>query len=91
MQQEVTYKVSADDLKQAINESLQENIEAKVYNRFYNTLIDCKTVCKIHNLSQNTVTNYIKDGILTPEPGTKQFRLSAILKLDLSSVYRKRK
>ena len=90
-QPELTYKMSAEDLKKAIRDELKEQVEEKVYNRFYSILVDCKTTATILNISQSSVTRYINDGILTPEPGTKKFRLSSILKTDLSTIYRKRK
>lgn len=91
MQPKLTYEVGADDLKQALSEVVREQVEDKVYNRFYNAFVDCKTIGTIHNLSQNTVTRYIQDGILTPEPGTKKFRLSEILKLDLTTIKHRKK
>lgn len=36
------------------------------------------------------LTRYINDGIITPEPGTKSFRLSYALKLDLTAIKYKR-
>ena len=83
--------MSKDDLKEAIADTLKETIEEKVYNRFYSVMIDCQTLANMHHISPRTVTRYIADGTLTPEPGTKQFRLSYALKLDLTQVKYKRK
>ena len=91
MQPELIYKVSGKELHEALADTLKETVEEKIYNRFYSVFIDCKTLAKIHNLSPRTVTRYIQDGTLITEPGTKLFRLSYALKLDLTLIKYKRK
>ena len=85
---EITYKVNKEDLKGALNDTIAEMVEASVLNKFYNVMVSVKTVAEIHGVSEKTVFNYIKDGMIEPEPRVKngkvQFRLSYALQLDFS-------
>ena len=91
---EITYKLDAKDLKEVIAETMSKDVEDRIFGRFYNVMVDAKTLAKVHNLSTKTVSRYIADGTLRPEPTEGRlhlFRLSEVLKLEASKLKYKRK
>lgn len=93
MQSKLVIEADKEDLKEIFAETIQGVIEDKVYNRFHNSFVDGKTVAKIHNISPITLTNYVKEGLLIPENSGRvlKFRLSEVLKLDLTKIKYKRR
>lgn len=92
MNSKVTYELSRDDLRATIIEMTQEQSKT-VFDRFYNVFVNAKDVAKIHQVSPQTIVNYIKDGKIKPEPHqgrVYRFRLSEVLKMDFSQLKYKR-
>ena len=92
MNGKVIYEVGREDLRSAMSEMIQEQSKT-VFDRFYNVFVNAKDVAKIHQVSPQTVINYIKDGKIKPEPHpgrVYRFRLSEVLKMDFSQLKYKR-
>lgn len=92
MEQEIVYKVSKSDFVSAINDAISEHQSA--FDRFYTVFIDGKTVAKIHGLSPKTISRYVSEGVIAPDPTSgrvHKFRLSEVLKMDLSKLKYKRR
>lgn len=84
--------MSAGDFKTAIREAISEEIKESVYNRFESVIVDSKTACKILQISDQTLFQYLKEDYLQCEPrpsgGDMKFRLSYLLKIDIVSLRR---
>lgn len=85
------YQIDAEEMEKFFNHKMEQKAVEAFCNRFSNTLITPKEVALFHNLSEATVINYCKDGILIPEHRDKEyckykFRLSEVLKLDISNI-----
>ena len=91
METEIIYKLSKQDLKEAMSETISTEIEERVYSRFSNRLVSSNTVCEVLGISKTTLSNYIKEGRISPiDINAKYFKyeLSGILKLDIKKFAR---
>lgn len=88
----VTYEVGHEDLSLVV-ENIVKSMNQNAFDKFYNVFIDGQAAAQILTISPRTLTRYINDGILTPDSGVKkyQFRLSEVLKIDLTNIKYKRK
>lgn len=95
MESTIIYQANAKDLKEAIIEPLRREVIAEHRARLNTKLIDVDTVAKIHDVSPDTVYNYIKSGDITCEPripnGKCMFRLGDALDIDFRQLRRKLK
>lgn len=93
MEVQTIYQVSAKDMETAIRETISEQVEQKVYNRFEAVLVDSNTVCDILSITKVTLYKYIKIGAIPYEDrngrAEYKFRLSDILRIDLSEIRRR--
>ena len=92
MEQEIVYKVTKTDFVNAISDVINEHQNA--FDRFYSVFVDGKTVAKIHGLSSKTISRYVAEGVIVPDPTSgrvHKFRLSEVLKMDFTRIkYRRR-
>jgi len=100
MEQTVVYQMTPDDLRTFFNEEFaKKDMNASrdaLLKRYENTFVGVSEVAAIHNVSPQTVRNYINDGLISPElrtieNGKFNFRLSYVLTLDFSELKRKLK
>lgn len=85
------YQIDAEEMEKFFYHGMEQKAIDAFCKRFSNTLITPKEVALIHNISEATVINYCKDGLIIPEHRDKnycayKFRLSEILKLDISVI-----
>jgi len=90
------YVLSEEDMKKAMQEVIEGEIEEKIFNRFLNIKIDSKGACQILEISQSTLQRYVKSGQLVPEvreSGSQsfKFRLSYLLKINMEELKRKKR
>ena len=95
MEQEVTYKVSAQELRESFIEPIRREVRAE-YKAIYNQrIIDASTAAKIHGVDYRTVISYAESGDIIFEPKTEKeqyrFRLGNILEVDFKALRRKLK
>jgi Fic family protein len=103
MERTIIYQITPEDLRAFINE-FHENQEKKDANRLRDDLlkryedvfVGVTEVAKMHKVSPQTVRNYIRDGLITPElqkveKGKYAFRLNYVLTLDFESIKKKLK
>ena len=84
-------QMSQKDFETAIENRMTKVYSDKFISRFENVIVNTKDVAKIHSVSEQTVLNYINDGLVTPEVKTKEnqhhrFRLSYVLDLDFREL-----
>ncbi|SHG33870.1 hypothetical protein [Dysgonomonas macrotermitis] len=87
----VIYHVLSDE---SLDKKLKELLltkEESLIERFHGVIVPSSWVCKIHNVSEATVTRYVKRGLLpvierTSSRSNLQFRLSDILKTDFDKL-----
>lgn len=96
MNSKITYEVSEEDLKKVVHDTFVKEVEARIYGRFYNSFIDGKQLANMHQVSQDTITRYVKDGLLSPEPrlsnnASLKFRLSYALGLDFEELKKQKR
>jgi len=94
MNHKIVYETSHEDLKQAIKDVLKTEIEDKVLDKFINIQVDSKAACQILQISNSSLNRYIEAGLIQPEQRSsekehRKFRLSTLLRLDISDVKRK--
>jgi hypothetical protein len=81
--------VKEDELNSVIDRAVEERMTAE-YNKFYNTFISAEGLANMHNVSRQTVINYIKDGLIPVElrnPNEQyQVRMSEALKLNFCQL-----
>ncbi|MDR2074316.1 MAG: hypothetical protein LBP36_03025 [Oscillospiraceae bacterium] len=81
--------VKEDELNSVIDRAVSDRMKAE-YNKFYNTFITIDGVASMHNVSRQTVINYIKGGMIPienrSEYGKYQIRMSDALKLNFSEL-----
>jgi Fic family protein len=103
MEKVIMYQITSEDLKALINE-FNENQEEKdanklrddLLNRYEDVFVGVREIAKMHKVSPQTVRNYIRDGLITPEPQTVEkgkytFRLSYVLMLNFENLKKKLK
>lgn len=84
------YQIDAEEMEKFRSMDEKKVIDA-FCNKWSNTLVTPKEVALFHNISEATVINYCKDGLLIPEHREKdycayRFRLSEVMKLDISNI-----
>jgi len=98
MERSVVYQVTPDDLRIFFNEEYsKKDMNASRDNllkRYENVFVDVSEVAIIHQVSGQTVRNYINDGLIEPElrmieNGKYRFRLSYVLMLDFTELKQK--
>jgi len=82
-----TYQIDAEELSKFFSKEMEQKAIDAFCNKFSNTLVTPKEVALFHNVSEATVINYCKDGLIIPEHREKEycayrFRLSEVLKFD---------
>ncbi|MDR2653264.1 MAG: helix-turn-helix domain-containing protein [Prevotellaceae bacterium] len=81
--------IKEDELNSVIDNAVKERVNAE-YNKFYNTFIYPENIAKMHNVSRQTIINYINDGLIPTEPHNEgehyKIRMSEALKLDFSKL-----
>ena len=90
MEQELTYKVSAKDLKETLVDIIRREIRAE-YKAIYNQrIINAETAAMIHGVDYRTVIAYAESGDIVFEPKTEKeqyrFRLGNILEVDFKAL-----
>lgn len=86
-----------DAVRNAICEFLNELQQQNFINpaKFYNTLCSVKQAAQMHNVSEQTVINYINDGLIPVEPRSVnesyKIRLSDALQLDFNKLQKQLK
>lgn len=95
MNQEITYKASAKDLKEVFTEVIRKEVVAEQRARLNSKLIDVDTLAKIHGVHPDTIYNYIKSGDIATEPRTANgkcmFRLGDAIDIDFQQLRKKLK
>lgn len=90
MEQEVTYKVSANELRESFIEPIRREVRAEYLAKFNEQIVDVETVAKIHGVDPQTVRTYAQSGDLICEPrvegGTFRFRLGNVLIVDFKEL-----
>jgi hypothetical protein len=93
MEAKTIYEVSGEDLKRAIQETISEQVEQKIYNRFEGTIVDAKAACQILGVSPDSLYKYVAAGEIACEPrngrSDYRFRLSELLKVNITEIRRK--
>lgn len=95
--QAITYlQIDSEEMEKFFKEDMAQFIIDAFCSKWSNTLVTPKEVALFHNISEATVINYCKDGLLVPEHRDKEycaykFRLSEVLKFDISSIKGKSK
>jgi len=100
MERTVIYQMTPDDLRVFFNEEyakkdMNASLDA-LLKRYENVLVDVSEVATIHEVSGQTVRNYINDGLIEPElreveNGKYRFRLSYVLTLNFDDLKQKLK
>jgi len=90
MEKEITYKVTAEELRESFIEPLRREIRAE-YKALYNQrIINAETAAKIHGVDYRTVIAYAESGDIVFEPKTEKeqyrFRLGDILEVDFKTL-----
>ena len=80
-------------MNNSISEKYAESAIQAFISKFDNVIIDITTAANIHSVTTQTVEEYIKTGLITPEfrigPAVHpRFRLSYILSLDFKQLQR---
>jgi hypothetical protein len=95
MERTVIYQITPDDLHIFFEEEFaKKDMNASrdaLLKRYENVIIGVSEVAAIHQVTTQTVRNYIGDGLITPElrtveNGSYKFRLSYVLTLDFKSL-----
>ena len=98
MERTVVYQMTPDDLRVFFNEEYaKKDMDASrdaLLKRYENVFVDVSEVSAIHEVSGQTVRNYINDGLIEPEireveNGKYRFRLSYVLTLDFEELKNK--
>lgn len=93
--QEVTL-IQADkkDLEELLERVNGESRLKAFLNRFDNVFVGVPDIAKFHNVHEQTVRNYIKDGLIICDNDTEshpRFRMSYALNLDFKELRRRLK
>ena len=100
MNQTVVYQMTPSDLRTFFDEEFaRKDMNASLnalLKRYENTFVGVSEVATIHNVSPQTVRNYINDGLINPElrtieNGKFKFRLSYVLTIDFEELKQKLK
>ena len=95
MQSTTIYQATAEDLKKAIIEPIRREVIAERKAKLNTRVIDIDTMAKLHEVSVDTVYNYLKSGDIICEPrvpnGKVQFRLGDALDIDFKELRKKLK
>jgi hypothetical protein len=75
MEAKTIYEVSGEDLKRAIQETISEQVEQKIYNRFEGTIVDAKAACQILGVSPDSLYKYVGVSFICDRP-TAQIRVN---------------
>jgi hypothetical protein len=94
MERTIVYQVTPEDLRSFLLEEVAKiNMNARddLLRRYNNVLVGVNEIANIHQVSRQTVRNYINDGLLEPElrtveNGKYRFRLSYVLTLDFKEM-----
>jgi len=92
MEQEVTYKVSAKELKESFIDLIRKEVVSANRAKYNERIIDVETVAKLHGVDGQTVRAYAESGDIICEPRVKgapfYFRLGNILEVDFKALRR---
>jgi hypothetical protein len=95
MEQEVTYKATAKELRELLLEPIRNEVKSEQRAKFNDKIIDVDTVSKIHGVHPHTVRAYAQSGDLIHEPritnGEFRFKLGYVLEIDFKELKRKLK
>jgi hypothetical protein len=95
MEQEITYKVTAKELRELLLEPIRNEVRAEFRAKFNNKVIDVETVAKIHGVHPHTVRTYAKSGDLIHEDRNEKeeykFKLGDALEFDFRELRRQLK
>lgn len=86
-------EITKEDFQASLEEFARKFAEKSFTEKFYNVLIDAKTAAKIHGISPTTFIRYVQRGLIDYESKkgkAYQFRLSEILRLNISELKYKR-
>ena len=90
MDQEVTYKTTATELRTLLLEPLRNEARAELRAKYNDKLIDVDTVAKIHGVHPHTVRTYAKSGDLPHldriEREEYKFKLGDVLEFDFKEL-----
>ena len=86
MEQEITYKITAKELRELLLEPLRNEVRAELRAKFNDKIVDVETVAKIHGVHPHTVRAYAKsDDLIHQERNEKEeykFKLGDVLEFD---------
>jgi len=95
VEQEITYKVTAKELRELLLEPIQNEVRAEFRTKFNNKVIDVETVAKIHGVHPQTVRTYAKSGDLIHEQRNAneeyKFKLGDAMEFDFRELRRQLK
>jgi Fic family protein len=100
MDKMIVYQMTPEDLRAFFEEEYaKRDVNAsrdELLKRFEGKFVGVNEVAKLHGVSLQTVRNYIKDGLITPElrtveGGNYKFRLSYVLTLDFEGLKKRLK
>jgi len=90
MEQEITYKVSAKDLKETLVDIIRREVRAEYKAEFNQRVVSSAAVAMIHGVNVKTVHEYVKSGDVICEPHLEgqdyKFRLGNILEVDFKML-----
>jgi AmiR/NasT family two-component response regulator len=95
MERTIVYQITPDDLRIFFDEQFaKKDMDASrnaLLKRYENVFVGISEVAAIHQVSGQTVRNYINDGLITPElrtieGGKHRLRLSHVLTLDFEQL-----
>ena len=95
MEQEITYKVTAKELRELLLEPIRNEARAEQRAKFNDKLVDVETVAKIHGVHPQTVRAYAKSGDLIHQDRNEKeeykFKLGDVLEFDFRELRRQLK
>lgn len=90
MEKNITYNIDGNDFNSLLKE-LKLKEEESLIDKYYSVLVPTAWVALIHEVDPSTICRYVQRGLIpivdrTSSTGNYKFRLSEILKLDLSKL-----
>ncbi len=95
MEKMIVYQVTPEDLRTFLMDEIAKRdmnaLRDALLKRYDNVFVGVSEVATIHQVTGQTVRNYINDGLINPElrmieNGKYHFRLSYVLQLDFEEL-----
>ena len=86
---DITYKVSASDLKSAIDVILSDLVKNSILAPYQYRIIGTMAACEILGISESTIRRYIKDRKLIPlesKSNHHHFSLKDLLEFNIAKI-----